>query len=308
MLKHILYLFFLLNFSNSLQVPISKITQRQFFRARSPFCVVVRLSSTPTDKDTKDNSDIKQSSLSFDEAEVKLKDEDELRRLENQGSGLSEEELGEHIESAGQMDSMRDRIRKSAQNLGVEKSVATQEAIREATLRAMNKESTPTLLDVTAFDSKVTAEDEMTEDEKKIIEEMKATPWIEVVKEEFAKVKFPGFMSVIRLVVVMFLLFWGSANGIWNLEALIRAKYEDWGLIPPPISDFSVFYNRDVDYDYEAKFGELPWWKAPEWYEDKVGKKPFLGSEAEKWGTYTKESETKKLPTINENIPQEISE
>jgi len=91
MLKNILYLFYLLNFSNSLQVPISKIAQRQFIRARSPFCVVVRLSSTPTDNDTKDNSDIKQTSLSFDEAEVKLKDEDELRRLESQGSGLSEE-------------------------------------------------------------------------------------------------------------------------------------------------------------------------------------------------------------------------
>jgi len=255
--------------------------------------------------------DEKPSSMSYDEADVSLKNEDEKKRLDNQGFGLTDEEKDLFVGKEEQYDAMRALVRKSAQELGVEKSVATQQAIKEATLRAMNKELNPEL-DTTAFMSAPLNEDEMSEDEKKLIDDMRNTPIFEMAKEEFSKVRLPNFGATVRLGVFMAVLFVITSTGIWNLEAFIRARYGEWGLIPSKPADFSEFYTRQpisfTDEQYMNKFNELPWWKAPEWYEGKTGKKPYLGSSTEKWGTYDpKQVDMQKTTSIvTMDIPQDI--
>jgi hypothetical protein len=176
----------------------------------------------------------------------------------------------------------------------------------------MNKEMNPEL-DTTAFMSPPLNEDEMSEDEKKLIDDMRNTPILEMAKEEFSKVRLPNFGATVRLGLLMAFLFVITSTGIWNLEAFIRARYGEWGLIPAKPADFSEFYTRQpisfTDEQYERKFNELPWWKAPEWYEGKTGKKPYLGSSTEKWGTYDpKQVEMQKSTAsiVTTDVPQDI--
>ena len=134
---------------------------------------------------------------------------------------------------------MKDRIRARAKDLNMEKSVASQQAIQEATARAMNREE-PRPLDLTAFTLE-DDQDELTEDEKETIDRISQMPWLDQMKEELQNTKWPSAGATIRQTGFMLVIFVFTALYILKLDEAVRTWYTNWGLIPRPdqVYDFS---------------------------------------------------------------------
>ena len=145
-----------------------------------------------------------------------------------------------------QYDSMRAKIRARASQEGIEKSVATKQAIEDATRRAMAGQSTATpdtMLDLSGFGEKFVDDgtDELTDEEKAEIDKIANMPFLDQIKEELANTRFPSLTDVLQTAALMALIFAVSATLILKGDSTIREFYTNWGFIPRPdeVYDFS---------------------------------------------------------------------
>lgn len=140
---------------------------------------------------------------------------------------------------------MRAKIRARASQEGFEKSLATKQAIEEATRRAMagQKPATPdTMLDLSGFGEKFEdGTDELTAEEQAEIDKIANMPLLDQLKEEFANTRFPSMATVLQTAGLMALIFAVSATFILKGDAVIREFYTNLGMIPRPdeVYDFS---------------------------------------------------------------------
>ena len=145
-----------------------------------------------------------------------------------------------------QYESMRAKIRARASQEGIEKSVATKQAIEDATRRAMAGQSPATpdsMLDLSGFGDKFVDDgtDDLTEEEKAEIDKIANMPFFDQVKEELANTRFPSLADVLQTAALMALIFVVSATLILKGDSTIREVYTNWGFIPRPdeVYDFS---------------------------------------------------------------------
>ena len=144
-----------------------------------------------------------------------------------------------------QYEDMRAKIRARASQEGFEKSLATKQAIEEATRRAMAGQKPATadsMLDLSGFGEKFEdGTDELTPEEQAEIDKIANMPFIDQVKEELSNTRFPTPIAVIQTAALMALIFAVSATFILKGDSTIRDLYTNWGFIPRPdeVYDFS---------------------------------------------------------------------
>lgn len=144
-----------------------------------------------------------------------------------------------------QYEDMRAKIRARASSEGFEKSLATKQAIEDATRRAMAGQSSATpdqMLDLSGFGEKFEdGTDELTPEEQAEIDKIANMPLWDQVKEEIENTRFPTPMAIFQTACVMALIFAVSATLILKGDATIRDIYMNWGFIPRPdeVYDFS---------------------------------------------------------------------
>ncbi|KAL3766520.1 hypothetical protein ACHAWU_000315 [Discostella pseudostelligera] len=185
--------------------------------------------------------------LDFSEAQAKIKEDENRRRVEEGlATGLTKEDEEEFNAKKDQYEDMRSKIRARASQEGIEKSVATKKAIEEATIRAMSGQSSATpdqMLDLSGFGEKFVDDgtDELTPEEKAEIDKIANMPILEQIQEELANTRFPTPMAIFQTACVMALIFAVSATLILKGDATIRDLYMDFGFIPRPdeVYDFS---------------------------------------------------------------------
>jgi len=145
----------------------------------------------------------------------------------------------------GDYEDMRAKIRARAAEENIEKSVATEQAIKEATQRAMAGQTSATadqMLDLSGFAEKLDdGTDELTEEEQAEIDKLLDKSLIEQVQEELTNTRFPTPIAVFQTACVMFLIFAASATLILKGDVFIRDVYTGMGFIPRPdeVYDFS---------------------------------------------------------------------
>eukprot|EP00591_Stephanopyxis_turris_P000281 CAMPEP_0195521604 /NCGR_PEP_ID=MMETSP0794_2-20130614/19030_1 /TAXON_ID=515487 /ORGANISM="Stephanopyxis turris, Strain CCMP 815" /LENGTH=242 /DNA_ID=CAMNT_0040651189 /DNA_START=328 /DNA_END=1056 /DNA_ORIENTATION=+ len=207
----------------------------------------------------KDDEDAK--SVSFDDASVRLSEEEEAMRAEKSGGGLTEEQVSKFESKKTEYDSMRERIRARASSLDIEKSVATAKAIEEANARAIAREepsSSPEAfgsvpagaeaeqsLNLDAIMTGGVGEDnafgDLTDEEREEIEQLTKINIIAQVKDELSNAKWPTVGATLRQTAFMFFIFLVTAGYVLKLDEIVRTVYTDAGLIPRPdeVYDFS---------------------------------------------------------------------
>eukprot|EP00571_Detonula_confervacea_P005889 CAMPEP_0172330916 /NCGR_PEP_ID=MMETSP1058-20130122/61655_1 /TAXON_ID=83371 /ORGANISM="Detonula confervacea, Strain CCMP 353" /LENGTH=308 /DNA_ID=CAMNT_0013048153 /DNA_START=204 /DNA_END=1130 /DNA_ORIENTATION=+ len=214
---------------------------------------------TPTRKTRKDDSFDRSSGddeeeeeegediLDFSDAQAKIKDDENKRRVEEGLTvGLTQEDEDEFNANKGQYEDMRSKIRARASSEGFEKSVATRKAIEEATQRAMAGTTSATadqMLDLSGFADKFVDDgtDELTAEEQIEIDKIASMPIWEQIQEELANTRFPTPVAIFQTACVMALIFAVSATLILKGDATIRDIYMGYGFIPRPdeVYDFS---------------------------------------------------------------------
>lgn len=211
---------------------------------------------TPTRKTRRDDSfdreagDVEEEDpniLDFSEAQSKLKEDENARRVEEGLTvGLTKEDEEEFNAKKDAYEDMRAKIRARANDQGFEKSVATKKAIEEATARAMAGQSSATpdqMLDLSGFADKFVDDgtDELTEEEQAEIDKIANMPLFEQIQEELANTRFPTIGTVFQTACVMAIIFAVSATFILKGDAFIRDFYMDLGFVPRPdeVYDFS---------------------------------------------------------------------
>jgi len=184
--------------------------------------------------------------LDYSEAQSKLKEDENMRRVEEGLTvGLTKEDEEEFNAKKDQYEDMRARIRARANQEGIEKSLATKQAIEEATRRAMagQKPATAdTMLDLSGFGDKFEdGTDELTPEEQAEIDKIASMPLWDQLKEELANTRFPTPVAVFQTACLMALIFAVSATLILKGDSTIRDLYTNWGFIPRPdeVYDFS---------------------------------------------------------------------
>eukprot|EP00804_Cyclotella_cryptica_P021323 CCRYP_001579-RE/>CCRYP_001579-RE protein AED:0.08 eAED:0.08 QI:421/1/0.83/1/0.4/0.33/6/5979/298 len=228
--------------------------------SRTPFVVTMHAQKmTPTRKTRRDDSFDRSSGdedkadeaaeeiiLDYSEAQSKLKEDENMRRVEEGLTvGLTKEDEEEFNAKKDQYEDMRARIRDRASQEGIEKSLATKQAIEEATRRAMagQKPATAdTMLDLSGFGEKFEdGTDELTPEEQAEIDKIASMPLWDQVKEELANTRFPTPVAVFQTACLMALIFAVSATLILKGDSTIRDLYTNWGFIPRPdeVYDFS---------------------------------------------------------------------
>jgi len=171
--------------------------------------------------------------LSFDEATIKLKDDEDSAKSAARGE-MMQEEKQRYQEKRATYDAMRDKIRSRATDLNMNKSVATQESIKSATQKAMAGEaaSTPTV-DLSKFnDSLNDPEDELTDEQMAQIDKVGQMNIIEQIKEELKNTKFPSPDATLKQAGLMVVIFLVTATLILKADEFLRFQYTDWGFIP----------------------------------------------------------------------------
>jgi len=178
--------------------------------------------------------------LDFSEAQAKIKEDENTRRVEEGLTvGLTKEDEDEFNAKKDQFEDMRSKIRARAAEEGFEKSVATKKAIEEATQRAMAGQSSATpdqMLDLSGFADKFVDDgtDELTEEEQAEIDKIASMPLWDQAKEELSNTRFPTPIAIFQTACVMALIFAISATLILKGDATIRDFYMDLGFIPRP--------------------------------------------------------------------------
>lgn len=205
--------------------------------------------------------------MDFSEAQAKIKEDDNKRRVEEGlTTGLTKEDEEDFNAKRGAYEDMRSKIRARASEEGFEKSVATKKAIEEATQRAMAGQSSATpdqMLDLSGFADKFTDDgtDELTAEEQAEIDKISNMPFFEQIKEELENTRFPTPMAIFQTACVMALIFAVSATLILKGDATIRDFYMDLDFIPRPdeVYDFSDLDLPDgflEQQDLEGNIGE----------------------------------------------------
>lgn len=184
-------------------------------------------------------------SLSFDEAGRALVEEEEAARAELSGTGITEEERLSFEQKRAEYDSMREQIRARASDLNIKKSVATQQAVEEATRRAMAREDSPEVdlskIGFGGLGTDTEPEDELTEEQMAEIDKVgQMGLWGQII-EEFKGTKFPGVAATIRQTGLMLVIFVITAGYIFFVDRAVRTLYINVGLLPTPgqVFDYS---------------------------------------------------------------------
>uniref|UniRef100_A0A7S2RP46 Uncharacterized protein n=1 Tax=Eucampia antarctica TaxID=49252 RepID=A0A7S2RP46_9STRA len=139
---------------------------------------------------------------------------------------------------------MRAKIRARASEMGVEKSVATVEAIKAATNRAQAGESAKeNQVDLSKFgaDFLDSEEDELTDEQKKEIDPVSQASLIDQVMNEVKNTRFPTTVATLKQASLMVTIFLVTAGLILKVDEVLRIQITDWGFIPRPndIGDYS---------------------------------------------------------------------
>mmetsp|Transcript_22827 Transcript_22827/g.32186 ORF Transcript_22827/g.32186 Transcript_22827/m.32186 type:complete len:312 (+) Transcript_22827:375-1310(+) len=191
------------------------------------------------------SSSSEKNSMQFDDAVQALKDQEDEARMEARGNMFDEEQKSFDAKKDS-MEEMRAKIRARAADLNVEKSVATAEAIKQATQRAKAGEdlaAAEATLDLSKFGNDLldNPEDELTEEQRMEIDSVGQLPVWEQALEEFRNTKFPSAEATIKQAGLMVLIFVVTASLILKVDDLLRVLYTGWGFIPPSgeIPDFS---------------------------------------------------------------------
>jgi len=185
--------------------------------------------------------------LDFNEAQAKIKEDENVKRVEEGLTvGLTQEDEEEFNSKKSQYEDMRSKIRARASSEGIEKSVATKEAIQEATRRAKAGEAFATadqMLDLSGFADKFVDDetDKLTEEEQAEIDKIANMPLLDQLQEELSNTRFPTPIAIFQTACVMALIFAVSASLILKGDLVIRTLYMDQGFIPRPeeVYDFS---------------------------------------------------------------------
>lgn len=172
--------------------------------------------------------------LSFEDATEQLKQEEENIKAASRGM-MMEQDAKAFEEKRDAYDEMREKIRSRASTLDMNKSVATQEAIKAATQRAAAGEAaqTPTV-DLSKFSSGLgeDPEDELTDEQMKEIDKVGQMSIPDQVIEEFKNTRFPSPDATLKQAVLMLVIFIVTAGVILNVDTFLRFQYTDWGFIP----------------------------------------------------------------------------
>jgi hypothetical protein len=179
----------------------------------------------------KDPNNEKDANLSFDDATQAIKDEEEADRMEARGMADREDEKNFEAKRDS-MEEMKARIQARASDLNMEKSVATAEAIKQATQRAQAGESNT--VDLSKFGEALleNPEDELTDEQRAEIDEVGQMSVIDQAINEFKNTKFPTPGATIKQAGLMVLIFVVTASIILKVDELLRIQYTDWGFIP----------------------------------------------------------------------------
>jgi len=210
--------------------------------------------------------------LDFSEAQAKIKEDENTRRIEEGLTvGLTQEDEEEFNSNKGQYEDMRSKIRDRASSEGFEKSVATREAIEEATRRAMAGQTSATpdqMLDLSGFADKFIDDEteELTKEEQAEIDKIANMPLLEQLQEELSNTRFPTPVAIFQTACVMALIFAVSATLILKGDSTIRNIYMGQGFIPRPdeVYDFSdlnlpdgFLEQQDLEGDLENVFQQV---------------------------------------------------
>lgn len=172
--------------------------------------------------------------LSFEDATEQLKQEEENIKSASRGM-MMEQDAKAFEEKRDAYDEMREKIRSRASTLDMNKSVATQEAIKAATQRAAAGEAaeTPTV-DLSKFSSGLgeDPEDELTDEQMKEIDKVGQMSIPDQVVEEFKNTRFPSPDATLKQAILMLVIFIVTAGVILNVDTFLRFQYTDWGFIP----------------------------------------------------------------------------
>jgi len=184
----------------------------------------------------------KNDSLTFDEAQQAIREQEDQSRMEARGLDLDQDSARMEANKSN-FDRMREQIRSRAKDLNVSKSVATVDAIKQATARAMNPSDTPTLdLSKIGGDLLDTSdEDELPEDVKRELDKVGQLPFWEQAMEEFKNTRFPSMDATLKQAILMIVIFAVTASIILKVDEWLRLLYTSWGFIPKSgeILDFS---------------------------------------------------------------------
>ena len=172
--------------------------------------------------------------LSFEDATEQLKQEEENIKAASRGM-MMEQDAKAFEEKRDAYDEMREKIRSRASTLDMNKSVATQEAIKAATQRAAAGEAaeTPTV-DLSKFSSGLgeDPEDELTDEQMRDIDKVGQMSIPDQVVEEFKNTRFPSPDATLKQAILMLVIFIVTAGVILNVDTFLRFQYTDWGFIP----------------------------------------------------------------------------
>lgn len=172
--------------------------------------------------------------LSFEDATEQLKAEEDSAKAASRGM-MMEEDARQFQEKKASYDAMRDKIRSRASDLNMNKSVATQEAIKSATQQAMAGEAaaTPTV-DLSKFNDNLLSdpEDELTDEQMKEIDKVGQMNILDQVKEELNNTRFPTPGATLKQAGLMLVIFLVTAGIILKVDEFLRFQYTDWGFIP----------------------------------------------------------------------------
>lgn len=176
--------------------------------------------------------------MSFDKASQALRDKEDQERLERTGNAVTEEQSAKFEAKRSEYEALRDRIRSRASELDISKSVTTQEVIQKANEQALSGEKP--LLDLSKFEDD-SGEDELSDEEKKEIDQVGEMNILQQSIEELKLVKWPSVGSTLRLTGIMFVLFVITAAYILFLDNTLRIVVTNLGFIPRPddVLDFS---------------------------------------------------------------------
>lgn len=140
---------------------------------------------------------------------------------------------------------MREKIRARASEMGVEKSVATAEAIKAATARAQAGESAKEqTVDLSKFGADLldsSEEDELTEEQKQAIDPVSTKSILEQIQNEIQNTRFPSPGATLKQAALMVVIFLVTAGLILKVDEVLRIQITEWGFIPGPndIGDYS---------------------------------------------------------------------
>jgi len=181
-------------------------------------------------------------SLSFDDATQAIREEEDKTRMDARGMDLDQDAARMEANKSN-FDRMREQIRSRAKDLNVSKSVATVDAIKQATARAMNPTDTPSLdLSKIGGDLLDTSdEDDLPDDVKRDLDKVGQLSLWEQAMDEFKNTRFPSMDATLKQAILMIVIFAVTATLILKVDEWLRILYTSWGFIPKSgeIMDYS---------------------------------------------------------------------